>query len=177
MSPKILTDSLIRVKMQDINSPHWFTVCIRTYPGDDSCSKPSSRRRNTPPELLEKALQVTKSSRQRGQGRSAPSTRSEDNSDPQGRRWIEIRIKDERWSANQQLPILIVFSTHCACTTAFCYCTSWDLDVWATKPPPWKWISSQGERGCFCTQGRWDAVTGGGSILEKACSSSLSCEG
>ena len=53
-------------------------------------------------------------------------------------------------------------------------CTSWDLDVWATKPPPWKWMSSQGERGCFCTQGRWEAVMGGGSVREKARSSSLS---
>lgn len=25
--------------------------------------------------------------------------------------------------------------------------TSWDLEVWATKPPPWKWITKQGEDG------------------------------
>lgn len=25
--------------------------------------------------------------------------------------------------------------------------TSWDLEVWATKPPPWKWIIRKGDEG------------------------------
>lgn len=58
--------------------------------------------------------------------------------------------------------------------TSILFCTSWDLEVWATKPPPWKWMSSQGERGCFCTQGRWDTEMGGGSAREYDSSSSLS---
>lgn len=25
--------------------------------------------------------------------------------------------------------------------------TSWDLEVWATKPPPWKWMTRHGDDG------------------------------
>lgn len=53
--------------------------------------------------------------------------------------------------------------------------TSWERDVWATKPPPWKWRISQGERGSFWTQGRWLTEMGALSLRKNVCSSSLSC--
>lgn len=28
-----------------------------------------------------------------------------------------------------------------------CHLTSWDLEVWATNPPPWKWMMMQGDEG------------------------------
>lgn len=60
-------------------------VKVNTDPAGGSCSGPSSRRRNIPPELEEKALQGTESNRRTELGHPAPWTSSGDSSEDQRR--------------------------------------------------------------------------------------------
>lgn len=55
-----------------------------------------------------------------------------------------------------------------------CHLTSWDLEVWATKPPPWKWIRRQGDDGRRLVFSPSDREMGPPSERERDSSVSLS---